>query len=370
MSRRVSSLICALLVAAAAASCETIAGIEDHVYQPTSAQCTQYCDVVMRACTGKDMVYAGLDTCLGVCDRLPMGDALEPSDDNTVACRKRQADLAESTGEPAAHCSKAGPGGGGTCGTNCAGYCTLVKAACPVESAELTNCEQQCGPLRDTLGFDVVANHSGDTIQCRLVHTSTATVSPQEHCPHSQLHPTAPWCQDDQMAAPDCQNFCRFTRAVCTGDLAAYESMAQCLTFCSNFPLGTNADRAQNTVGCRQWHVYNSLLDSEAHCSHTGPGGDGHCGVDQPDKTGNCESYCLLLEKACAADFAVSYPNQAACQKACSNMPPEFGATHDSKYRVATAQTGNTLACRTLHVTRALLDVTECPSALGQGSCQ
>jgi hypothetical protein len=354
--------------------CESIAGIEDHVYQSSaSTLCQEYCDVVLRACTGPNAVYSGPETCLGVCGRLPPGDPLEPGDDETVVCRKHQAELADSSGEPNVHCPRAGPGGAGTCGTDCASYCLLLKAACPDQASALTSCEKQCSALKDDGTFDAKVNHEGDTLQCRLVHVSSSTVDPATHCPHTQIHPTAPWCIDKQDAPPNCADFCRLALASCQGDVAVYESIDQCLAVCAALPPGTNGDRDQNTVGCRQWHCYNSLLDPGSHCPHTGPGGDAHCGSDQPDDLGNCHAYCILLEHACAADFAAKFPaGQMACQKDCSNQPDSFGAKRDSKYRIAIAQTGNTMSCRLLHVSRALTDATECPSAFGDvgSACQ
>lgn len=371
MKRRLRLLLLFVLIA----GCQAIVGIEDHVYEvtPASTACVDYCNVVTTACQGTNAVYSGMDTCLGVCALLPPGDSIEAVADNSVACRKRQAESARDQMEPSFYCPRAGPGGGtgqGACGSNCASYCYLLKAACPDQGAPLTDCEKQCSALRSDGTFDVVANHSGDTLECRLVHVSSATVKPDEHCPHADLHPTAPWCLDDQTAAPDCQNFCRLEMAACSGDLAVYESMAQCLAVCANLPAGTNGDRDQNTVGCRQWHSYNSLLDAMSHCPHTGPGGDGHCGADQPDDTTNCHSYCILLQKACGMDFDASFPTgMPACQRDCSTKLDALGAKRDSGYKVSAGQMGNTMACRLLHVSRALTDATECPSALGGGSC-
>jgi hypothetical protein len=355
-------LFCIVIVLA---GCASIVGIDDHLYQPVSSQCEEYCTTVMANCTGQYQVYSGMETCLGVCKLLPAGDELEPIDNNSVACRKRQAGLANT--EPDYYCPRAGPGGGPTCGTNCQGYCTLLKAACPDTAAPLTNCEQSCSALLDVGTFDVVANHSGDTLQCRLVHVSSATVDPTTHCGHTDIHPTPPWCIEDQTAPPDCTEFCRMNLAACSGDNAVYESTAQCMAVCAALPPGTNGDQSQNTVGCRHYHCYNALIDI-AHCSHTGPGGDGHCGTADDD-TGNCFSYCTLLGKACKSDFTTKFGDpdtmaaQASCQKDCNTLA---GAPNNSMYKVSAAQTGNTLQCRLLHVSRALTDATtECPNALG-----
>ncbi len=353
--------------------CEVVASIDDHVYDPkqiaSAAQCDAYCTTIMKSCTGSDAAYSTRETCLGVCNRLPPGDSLEPENKNTVDCRKRQADLVSTTDEPSTYCRRAGPGGDGTCGSNCASYCKLLETTCPADYAELPNCEQQCAALRDAGEFDVVANHEGDTLQCRLVHVSSATVDPVTHCPHAAIHPNAP-CADPPEAPPDCQNFCRFNALACAGDMAAYESSAQCLAVCSKLPAGTNADRTQNTMGCRLWHTYNALIDPESHCPHTAPGGDGHCGQSVDEKLGNCESYCILLEKACTAAFTGAYASQPACQSDCKAKLEAQGGKDNSGYRLSEAASGNTLQCRLLHVSRALSDPLECVSALGEGACQ
>jgi hypothetical protein len=232
-----------------------------------------------------------------------------------------------------------------------------------------------CSTLNDTGKFDLTANHEGDTVQCRLEHVSNATVGPATHCPHAAIV-SSEYCVAPPDQAPDCAEFCRFNSAGCPGDLAVWESTDQCMAVCRTLPAGTNGDREENTMGCRRWHTYNSLIDPTSHCSHTGPGGDGHCGLDAPDKTGNCVSYCTLAEAACGGTkgFDTKYGTQAACQVDCSTQPDAFGAKHDSKYNLSSAATGNTVQCRMLHAARALTDVTksagECPSVLGQGACQ
>jgi hypothetical protein len=358
-----------------------IAGIEDHTFaEKPDPACEKYCDTVMRVCTGVDALYAERRTCLGVCRDLPKGDPSEVSDEATVSCRTRQAELAEQTREPESYCPQAGPGGGGKCGTICTAYCSLLQDNCPEQFRLLSNCEKACSALKDTGDFDVDANYRGDTLQCRLVHLSTATIDPKGHCSHAQLQPTSP-CVEKEDTPLDCQQFCRMNQLVCTGDFAVYESPKQCLAVCAALPQGTSGDRVGNTSACRHFHTYNSLIDPDGHCWHTSAGGDGHCGLDAPDKTGNCVAYCILLETACSSEFSSQYGTQTACQTDCTARGKPFGAPADSladlvkdvpsgQSKLLSTQTGNTLQCRLLHVSRALSDATECPSALGQGACQ
>jgi hypothetical protein len=369
--RFVRKLLGTTAIIVGVAGCATIVGIDDHGYDAgpvVTAACLAYCDTVMGACKSPHGVYSSRSACLNVCAKLPPGDELEPSG-ATVACRKKEGDNAATTSEPESHCPGAGPGGANDCGSNCEAYCSLLEQTCPKEFGAVPNCRQACTTLRDTGDFDVDHDHDGDTIQCRLVHVSNATVDPGMHCPHAAIASTQ-YCVAPPEEAPDCAEFCRFNGAGCTGDFAAYESNKQCMAVCQALPAGFNKDREENTMGCRRWHTFNSLVDPASHCAHTGPGGDGHCGVDAPDKTGNCVAYCIIAEKACGTEFATKWGSQTACQLDCSSQPDAFGAKHDSKYRIATSLTGNTLQCRLLHASRALTDMTECPSALGDGACQ
>jgi hypothetical protein len=354
--------------------CASIVGIEELTFDggaQVSESCKAYCAKMAQACKGPNAMYSSPEACLGVCAKLPPGDILEPFD-NSVACRMKEAQLAIDTSEPETHCLAAGPGGAPNCGKNCDSWCTVLQKACPTEFGFMPDCPRACSALKDRGAFELMTDHDGDTIQCRLEHVSNAASSaaaPATHCKHAALA-AQEYCQAPQDKAPDCAEFCRFNMAACTGDLAVYESNKQCMAVCMALEPGQNSHREENTMGCRSWHTFNALIDPASHCAHTGPGGDGHCGVDTPDKFGNCVSYCAIAETACGAVFTAKYTSQTACQVDCTTQPEAFGAKHDSKYKLAAAQTGNTLQCRLLHASRALSDATECASALGLGVCQ
>lgn len=350
--------------------CESIAGIEDRVYDPqnqVSEACAKYCDTVMENCTGTNTVYTMKELCHGVCAHLDPGDPLEPAG-NTVACRTNQAVLAKTTNEPHLHCPRAGPGGAGVCGDNCESYCDLFAKACGPEIADREECVRKCAAFDDVPRFDVVADHEGDTVQCRLVHVSSAVVLPEPHCGHSRFVATE-WCFEPPDAEPECEDYCRIVMVACTGDVAQYESLEQCLDVCAALEPGLNADRVENTVGCRKYHSYSSIFDWETHCSHAGPSGDGHCGpATQPStgSTGNCEAYCRLLEAACSTEFSSRYADQSACIADCVDVE---GAGPDSKYSVTTAA-GPTLQCRFLELSRAFEDSAHCTGAVGGAPCE
>jgi hypothetical protein len=359
------------LLALGLASCQTIAGIEERKLDPdaesahaNSKQCKDYCATVMANCTGDNAVYTTEELCLGVCGALKPGDESEPLG-NTVACRARQASLA--TEEPSVNCIAAGPGGNGICGTDCDAYCQIFPKICPndYEYTSTKDCLQACsGLIEQPDRFDVIKDHGGDTIECRLVHVSAATAEPTMHCPHAPIRPTQPWCTGPVDGAPTCEQYCKIEIAACTDDLAQYESPAQCMAVCAALDPGTNEDETGNTVGCRRYHSFNSTLLPATHCYHSGPSGDGHCGDHD---TGNCDSYCTLLAAACPDEFQTNMGSAAKCVAACSKLPE---AAADSLYTLAKAKQSTGLQCRILHAVQAFEDKTACASAIGGDQCQ
>ena len=360
-----------------------------------SAQCEQYCDQIMDMCKTPNSAYSDRSTCLGICALIPPGEPIEKTG-NTVVCRLNALSNQVITGEPstlADSCAKAGPGGAGVCGSNCESYCQLYQAACQAYQPQLDQtpqydakkCQAACEGLKDTGSFDTDANYHGDTLQCRLVHTSAATVAPEEHCVHAQLQaqgqamPEPGPCLDDATkVTPDCDSYCQLELAECTGADTVYEDSAQCHAVCEALDKGKVTDISQNTVGCRKYHSYNALVDPDTHCPHTGPGGDGHCGattLPASGDTGNCDSYCLLASKACTltasptANFETTFTDQTTCLAQCVKLS---GAGPSLPYSVApTLPKGNTVQCRLLHVSRALsTPATDCAAALGAAPCQ
>jgi hypothetical protein len=373
MSRAARLPLLALIIGVFSGSlgaCQALAGIDDRTYDPNgagpSAQCKAYCALAKDVCTGTSALYATDDTCYGVCKLLDPGDANEPTGD-TVACRSNQLVLAQQTNEPggaADYCAHAGPATNDACASNCTTYCSLFHAACP-SGVEPDDCVGKCGGLEDTGSFDVNTNYYDDTLQCRFVHISVATVTPGEHCPHAALPANGPCLgEHPELTVPDCDSFCHLEMTECQDVHQQYESLAQCKDVCNALDKGTADDESGNTVACRKYHSYNALLDPDTHCSHTGPGGEGHCGnTATPDSgsTGNCESYCTLLSEACPTDFTT----RAACIAGCVKLT---GAGPNSNYSIAA--TGPNLQCRLLHVSRAFSDPAECAAAEGAAPCK
>jgi hypothetical protein len=398
MSRMAKLAALVLLLAGASSAlgaCQAIAGIEERTYQPVTAgaagadpnqppsqECVDYCEKAKTTChtalDGTDVpggvLYLTDEACLATCQQLLNADP------KSISCRVQQLRSVSTGEDPDRYCANAGPGGNGVCGSNCQNYCQLFKGVCreqfekyaPTSEGDdgIATCVSKCAGLTDTGYFDTTksatGNYFGDTLQCRLVHTcssivdSTLSIANSPHCQHAEFK-AAEKCLDDPMAKPDCEKFCHFERVECPNNLI-YESQEQCEAVCGALPSGHIGDTVENTVGCRMYHTYNSMIDPAGHCSHTGPGGDGHCGDHDG---GNCESYCMLLDKACKAGFDAKFADQAACQADCAKLD---GSGYESGY--STAAKGNNLQCRLLHVSRALTESAECGAAQGAAPCK
>jgi hypothetical protein len=154
---------------------------------PGASLCEVYCTAVMTSCTGDFAQYPSAAACLGICGTLPPG-AERSGPGNTVRCRLLQASQAAETREPAVHCPAAGPGGGGVCGVNCQGYCAAFLGVCEERFFSLFDgepeCLAACAKLPNTPDFSTNVQ-SGNSVGCRLYHTTAAAVAPDVHCSHA-----------------------------------------------------------------------------------------------------------------------------------------------------------------------------------------
>jgi len=165
------------LVVAALTACGSGAQVD-----PVSDACDDYCVLVMRNCTGSDAQFTDLSSCLNTCYAIPdIGDR-NVHNGNNIACRTFYAAIAE--GDPTLACTAAGPGGDGTCGTNCESFCSITRNLCgDTPYASDQECQTACA------GFDPNVRYSasvisGDSLACRIYHMTAAASDPQTHCPH------------------------------------------------------------------------------------------------------------------------------------------------------------------------------------------
>ena len=151
-------------------------------------------------------------------------------------------------------------------------------------------------------------------------------------------------------ATPDCNTYCTRIATNCTDVNSQYSSMATCMASCTHFPVGTAADIAGNTLGCRIYHAGNAATDPVTHCIHAGPSGGGHCGDP-------CDGFCSLVVAECPAQ----YPSASDCATTCA------GYATTAAYSAAVTS-GNDLSCRIYHATAASTDPsTHCPHTGSDG---
>jgi len=188
-------------------ACESMLGLRDAdliqkqttLEDGSSPLCRQYCDAVMKNCTGSFAVYANSVQCLNLCRVIEPGT---PGDTvgNTVACRLANAVRAGDTDEPGSHCPQAGPGGAAapspsgdglqaeaenlSCSTNCEGLCAGMLQLCPEQFTSLPGCLADCASVPDLGGYDISIGQ-GNSVQCRLFHLGAAAAAPDPHCAHA-----------------------------------------------------------------------------------------------------------------------------------------------------------------------------------------
>ena len=142
-------------------------------------------------------------------------------------------------------------------------------------------------------------------------------------------------------STPSCERYCALATANCSGDNLLYITPNVCLSMCSVVDLGTLADRATNSTGCRQFYADAAARDPAANCPAAGPLGGKVCG--EP-----CVAFCATDLDYCQA---VAYPDNAACEAACAKFK------YDPKLRINGDQDRDTFNCRAYHLQAAEVNV-------------
>jgi hypothetical protein len=159
--------------------------------------CASYCSTIMKNCTGNNAQYSSEAACKGTCAAFPPG-ALSDMAGDTLGCRLYHAG-APAAGMPAMHCSHAGPGGGGVCGTSfCDAFCEIEAKVCPFGAmapyADLAACKTGCGKFMKASGTYNVLDTDKNTDFCRMYHLTVAATdaaSAMTHCAHTKEVSTA-----------------------------------------------------------------------------------------------------------------------------------------------------------------------------------
>jgi hypothetical protein len=156
---------------------------------PQGTSCATYCSTIMANCTGTNQQYSDMQTCTSTCEKFDAGTVGAMSGNNKE-CRVTHAGLAMTA--PSPHCLHAGPGGGGACGMNCEGFCTIVTKTCATQYPDMPGCMTTCAMFNTTPDYNSMQT-GGNTFACRLYHATAATVTPTVHCPHTLM--TSATCQ-------------------------------------------------------------------------------------------------------------------------------------------------------------------------------
>ena len=158
----------------------------------SSAACQTYCTAIMANCTSMtddtglpvgNQQYTNMNNCLNSCKAFPVGTSADMSG-NTLGCRTNHANLAKS--DPVLHCPHAGPGGDGTCGSTCDGFCQIARMYCTAANmaavySSLQDCQTQCKAFPDTVKFNIGVQ-DGSSVACLLYHAQEASSVPPDHC--------------------------------------------------------------------------------------------------------------------------------------------------------------------------------------------
>ncbi len=161
---------------------------ESAATNPAAAVCKNYCNLVMDACQGKLQQYATPEVCLAVCNMFDKGEPGAMSG-NTANCRLTKVTAVKNSGEVAdlATCAAAGPGGNGTCGSECEAYCALLQKACSADfhdfANDLAGCQTKCKAF-PVVGVFEQSIRGGDSLECRLYHVTSAVLD-AIHCGHA-----------------------------------------------------------------------------------------------------------------------------------------------------------------------------------------
>jgi hypothetical protein len=340
------------------AACQSVAGIEDRHYEAPvtgSPECENYCDLVMKGCTGTFAAYPSRAVCVRTCDSFPHGEV----DTNSIECRTAQAQLAVNGGEKDSLCKAAGPFGAGVCGTECDALCSILGKRCPSQLSGVQDCVAACSGIRSDGGYQLSNLTSGDTVQCRVAYASRAALD-SKLCSSAALSSASAGsqCLDPADGIPSCDVMCKLAMAECTGTNQAYNSESDCKALCGFMTLGSNGNTSQDTVGCRKYHAYNAIAGPDTHCPHAGPTGGGHCG-----EQGNCSVFCPLMAKVCPGNFS----DETSCENECNGLPDSDGGAY-----LGGDATGPSLHCRVINLQRAAAnqnDPTFCAAAAGGGEC-
>src|SRR5262245_19999705 len=145
--------------------------------------CPGYCNAQMAACTGGNLQWESLAACMATCPFFSVGIIGETTT-NTLACRVHFAQL--SYANPDQNCLKAGPSGGGECGVQCQGFCTIVLNTCPAAYSPPGTCPTACATYPQAPPYSP-SQRTGNSVSCRLSFAISASIDAPANCPNVEM---------------------------------------------------------------------------------------------------------------------------------------------------------------------------------------
>jgi len=157
----------------------------------------------------------------------------------------------------------------GPTAATCATYCAANLAACTganVQYDSMANCMAECTAFAWPAGMPGATD--GNSLECRVYHTTAAVAMPGMHCPHAGY-------TGGGVCGATCEDYCQMDMAVCGSQASPpFASMGDCMTACAAFaPTGMIGDMTGNTLQCRFYHLSvaaQSASMAMTHCGHTG----------------------------------------------------------------------------------------------------
>src|SRR5262245_42399474 len=128
---------------------------------------------------------------------------------------------------------------------DCDSYCNAINTACTAtrkQYASVQNCLDACADL--PLG--ALSDTSGNTLGCRVYHTTAAMTDPATHCVHAG--PSG----GGQCGASICEGFCSIAVSECPTQWQAGSCATNCGGLPSTPPYSTQS--LGDTIECRLYH--------------------------------------------------------------------------------------------------------------------
>ena len=122
----------------------------------------------------------------------------------------------------------------------------------------------------------------------------------------------------------------------CDDENKQYPTTQACLDLCAVMDPGEMGDQVGNSAACREHYAVEASEAPAQHCLSAGPTGNSICGSP-------CETFCAFQAEICTG-ANTQYATIQECLSECAMFP------NDVEFS-ASVTTGDSLACRTYHLT-------------------